>query len=197
MRKLELEKAVIRRRLEVQLELSEQRQKLEREKMQMELEFEKELLTKAIADEEIHCQQQLAMRNELQNKLRALRVQREKSENISTIWGPEKSSENKVASRVEKESSARHPEDYRGAYHKHSTPKKAEKPTEFDEIRQNRELRVVDDESSSQSEAEESSESREPKGPTKAQLSARQFLAKKATSVHWTPRRLANVYFEF
>ncbi|XP_053691758.1 uncharacterized protein LOC128740249 [Sabethes cyaneus] len=178
LKKMELEKIVHRRRLEIQRELAEQKLALEREKRQMELDMEKEQLQKAIAEEEAFFKEQQAMRSELEGKLQQLQLQRKKS-----------SSEVKALCAGSSEKGAdmeteRQPKDYRGTYSKHSTPMRARKNPLVENNRKTEDhLTVIGDDSTSESDCGTSKGSqsvqRLQKGPTKAQLSARQFLAKK------------------
>lgn len=176
LRKMELEKTVFRRRLEVQRELAEQRQKVEREKRQMELELEKEHLQKAIADEEAYRKAQQAMRNEMQSKLEQLRIQRT-SDNVQAICGPERS---KIAG---SNAANGQPKIYCETYQKHSTPKGTGIIPEMSGTRnESPPIRLNEENTTSESEGDDVSETTQVsvyKGPTKAQLSARQFLARK------------------
>ncbi|XP_062713981.1 uncharacterized protein LOC134290796 [Aedes albopictus] len=186
MRRFELEKKVHRRRLEVQRELAEQRQKMEREKRQIELEFEKEQLQKAIAEEDAFRKKQQAMRDELQGNLDQLRQrQTGNSLQMKAICAPQssgKSSAENVATVVQTESSVR-PRDYRGAYSKHSTPKRSEEIPAILPRTEQRPAPEINPEADISSDEEQSVPDAAPvlqaARPTSAQLSARQFLAKK------------------
>ncbi|XP_065093120.1 uncharacterized protein LOC135713814, partial [Ochlerotatus camptorhynchus] len=205
-RKMELEKLVHRRRLEAQQELAEQRQEMEREKRQMELEIERAHLEKAIAAEEAYRKEQQEMRNQLDGKLQKMRQTRQDADRVKAICAPKKSSVHKVATGGDK-GLAKGQSDYRGAYSKHSTPKNVGKnPTFVDTVNDPTPSKVVEgyaeseadtdaeSEANSESEAESKVESNvesedeelgEPTNsqiqrfPTKAQLSARQFIARK------------------
>ncbi|XP_055634214.1 uncharacterized protein LOC129774494 [Toxorhynchites rutilus septentrionalis] len=179
---MEKERVLHKRRLELQQEMFLMRQKLEQEKREMELAFEKEQLEKEIAEEESFQKKSEQMRKEMHGKLNKLRQQRSKDFDSGVKEKTEEAEVPLVTSPSLEEIPPVDAESVKG-----DTQEKIESKKNDAVSNDVREANEDDSESSESNEDHESvtvqagqnKQQRCRRGPTKAQLSARQFLSKK------------------
>ncbi|XP_055622254.1 uncharacterized protein LOC129765843 [Toxorhynchites rutilus septentrionalis] len=179
---MEKERVLHKRRLELQQEMFLMRKKLEQEKREMELAFEKEQLEKEIAEEESFQKKSEQMRKEMHGKLNKLRQQRSKDFDSGVKEKTEEAEVPLVTSPSLEEIPPVDAESVKG-----DTQEKIESKKNDAVSNDVREANEDDSESSESNEDHESvtvqagqnKQQRCRRGPTKAQLSARQFLSKK------------------